>query len=89
MVSGGHTFIVNVKDYGEYEVIAQTRDDAVGEAYDKVARVLGLGYPGGPVIDKLAKQGKENYTLPTVKVEGKYEKKDLYTILVGILDIIP
>ena len=55
--SGGHTFIVHVKNYGEYEVIGQTRDDAAGEAYDKVARALGLGYPGGPKIDKLAKEG--------------------------------
>lgn len=60
VVSGGHTFIVHVKDYGEYEVIGQTRDDAAGEAYDKVARALGLGYPGGPKIDKLAKEGNEN-----------------------------
>ena len=57
VVSGGHTFIVHVKDYGKYEVIGQTRDDAAGEAYDKVARALGLGYPGGPKIDKLAKEG--------------------------------
>lgn len=57
VVSGGHTFIVHVKDYGEYAVIGQTRDDAAGEAYDKVARALGLGYPGGPKIDKLAKEG--------------------------------
>ena len=57
VVSGGHTFIVHVKDYGEYEVIGQTRDDAAGEAYDKVARALGLGYPGGPKIDKLAREG--------------------------------
>ena len=57
VVSGGHTFIVHVKNYGEYEVIGQTRDDAAGEAYDKVARALGLGYPGGPKIDKLAKEG--------------------------------
>ena len=57
VVSGGHTFIVHVKNYGEYEVIGQTRDDAAGEAYDKVARALGLGYPGGPKIDKLAKLG--------------------------------
>lgn len=60
VVSGGHTFIVHVKDYGEYDVIGQTRDDAAGEAYDKVARALGLGYPGGPKIDKLAKGGNEN-----------------------------
>ena len=57
VVSGGHTFIVHVQDYGKYEVIGQTRDDAAGEAYDKVARALGLGYPGGPKIDKLAKEG--------------------------------
>ena len=57
VVSGGHTFIVHVKNYGDYEVIGQTRDDAAGEAYDKVARALGLGYPGGPKIDRLAKEG--------------------------------
>ena len=60
VVSGGHTFIVHVKGYRDFEIIAQTRDDAVGEAYDKVARALGLGYPGGPKIDKLAKEGNEN-----------------------------
>ena len=57
VVSGGHTHLVMVKDYGEYEVLGQTRDDAAGEAYDKVARSIGLGYPGGPKIDKLAKEG--------------------------------
>lgn len=57
MVSGGHTMIVYVKDHGEYEIIGRTRDDAVGEAFDKVARLLGLGYPGGPIIDKLSKEG--------------------------------
>mgnify|MGYP001172761809 CR=1 FL=1 len=60
VVSGGHTFIVYVKDYGEFEVMGQTRDDAAGEAYDKVARAVGLGYPGGPKIDKIAKEGNEN-----------------------------
>jgi N6-L-threonylcarbamoyladenine synthase len=60
VVSGGHTFIVYVKDYGDFEVMGQTRDDAAGEAYDKVARAIGLGYPGGPKIDKLAKEGNEN-----------------------------
>ncbi|MFB0917823.1 MAG: tRNA (adenosine(37)-N6)-threonylcarbamoyltransferase complex transferase subunit TsaD [Clostridiaceae bacterium] len=60
VVSGGHTYIVNVSDYDKYEVVAETRDDAVGEAYDKVARSLGLRYPGGPEIDKLAKEGNEN-----------------------------
>jgi len=57
VVSGGHTFIVHMKDYGEFEVIGQTRDDAAGEAYDKIARAIGLGYPGGPKIDKLSKEG--------------------------------
>ncbi|MEW8957472.1 tRNA (adenosine(37)-N6)-threonylcarbamoyltransferase complex transferase subunit TsaD [Clostridium sp.] len=60
VVSGGHTFIVYVKDHGDYEIIGQTRDDAAGEAYDKIARALGLGYPGGPKIDKLAKEGNED-----------------------------
>jgi N6-L-threonylcarbamoyladenine synthase len=60
VVSGGHTFIVYMEDYGKFQVIGQTRDDAAGEAYDKVARALGLGYPGGPKIDKLAKEGNEN-----------------------------
>jgi N6-L-threonylcarbamoyladenine synthase len=60
VVSGGHTFIVYMEDYGKFQVIGQTRDDAAGEAYDKVARALGLGYPGGPKIDKLAKEGNED-----------------------------
>lgn len=57
VVSGGHTHLVVVKDYGEYEIIGRTRDDAAGEAFDKVARAIGLGYPGGPKIDKLSRQG--------------------------------
>lgn len=57
VVSGGHTHLVCVKDYGEYEILGRTRDDAVGEAYDKVARTIGLGYPGGPKIDRIAKEG--------------------------------
>ena len=57
VISGGHTNIVEVTDYNECHVLGSTRDDAAGEAYDKVARVLGLGYPGGPLIDKLAKEG--------------------------------
>jgi len=57
VASGGHSHIVHVKSYTDYEVLGQTRDDAAGEAFDKVARVLGLGYPGGPEIDKLAKEG--------------------------------
>ncbi len=57
VVSGGHTHLVKVNDYGEYEIVGRTRDDAAGEAFDKVARAIGLGYPGGPKIDKLAKEG--------------------------------
>ncbi|MCY6355447.1 tRNA (adenosine(37)-N6)-threonylcarbamoyltransferase complex transferase subunit TsaD [Clostridium sp. ZS2-4] len=60
VVSGGHTFIVYMKDYGEFEVLGQTRDDAAGEAFDKVARAIGLGYPGGPKIDKVSKEGDED-----------------------------
>ena len=57
VVSGGHTHLVSVKDYGEYEILGRTMDDAAGEAFDKVARAIGLGYPGGPKIDKLSKEG--------------------------------
>ncbi len=57
VISGGHTNLISVKSYTEYEVLGGTRDDAIGEAYDKVARVLGLGYPGGPKIDAIAKEG--------------------------------
>lgn len=57
IVSGGHTHLVCVRDYGTYEILGRTRDDAAGEAYDKVARAIGLGYPGGPKIDRLAKEG--------------------------------
>ncbi|MBB6632019.1 tRNA (adenosine(37)-N6)-threonylcarbamoyltransferase complex transferase subunit TsaD [Clostridium algidicarnis] len=60
VVSGGHTFMVYVKDFGQFEVIGETRDDAAGEAYDKVARSLGLGYPGGPKIDLLSKEGNKD-----------------------------
>ncbi len=60
VVSGGHTHLVCVKDYGEYEILGRTRDDAAGEAFDKVARAIGLGYPGGPKIDKLSKEGNAN-----------------------------
>ena len=58
IASGGHSHIVNVKDYNAFEVLGRTRDDAAGEAFDKIARVLGLGYPGGPLIDKIAASGQ-------------------------------
>ena len=64
VVSGGHTELVYMKEHYSFEVIGTTLDDAVGEAYDKVARVIDLPYPGGPNIDKLAKEGVASYTLP-------------------------
>ncbi len=70
VVSGGHTELVLMKDDFEFEVLGQTQDDAVGEAYDKVARQMGLSYPGGPVIDRLAKLGEKGYILPKVKLEN-------------------
>lgn len=71
VVSGGHTNLVLVKDYGEYEIIGQTRDDAAGEAFDKVARAIGLGYPGGPKIDKLSRKGnKDAIRFPRASIEG-------------------
>ena len=70
VVSGGHTHLVRVKDYGEYEILGRTRDDAAGEAFDKVARAIGLGYPGGPKIDKLAKEGNAGAIhFPKAKIE--------------------
>lgn len=75
VVSGGHSHLVVVKDYGEYEIIGRTRDDAAGEAFDKVARAIGLGYPGGPKIDKLSKEGNpEAIRFPRAKVgESEYD----------------
>ena len=72
VASGGHSHIVEVKDYTEFEILGRTRDDAAGEAFDKIARVLGLGYPGGPLIDKLAKEGDKNAVhFPRVKMDGQ------------------
>ena len=70
MMSGGNTQIVYVKTYTEFEVLGRTKDDAIGEAFDKVARVIGLGYPGGPKIDKLAQSGVDNIELPKTHVDG-------------------
>lgn len=71
IVSGGHTHLVIVKDYGEFEIIGRTRDDAAGEAFDKVARAVGLGYPGGPKVDKAAREGNPHaMEFPRAKVEG-------------------
>ena len=73
VVSGGHTELVYLKDDNSFEVLGETQDDAIGEAYDKVARVLGLGYPGGPKIDKMAKEGKPVYELAKPKTQGRYD----------------
>ena len=70
IISGGHTHLVKINDYTDYEIIGRTKDDAIGESYDKVARVIGLGYPGGPKIDKLAYEGDANIKLPKSKIEG-------------------
>lgn len=71
VVSGGHSHLVLVKDYGDYEIIGRTRDDAAGEAFDKVARAIGLGYPGGPKIDALAPTGDKNaIAFPRASVEN-------------------
>lgn len=71
VVSGGHTHLVHVKDYGSYEIVGRTRDDAAGEAFDKVARAVGLGYPGGPKIDRLAREGNPKaIAFPKAHVAG-------------------
>lgn len=75
VASGGHSHLVIVRDYGVYEIIGRTRDDAAGEAFDKVARAIGLGYPGGPKIDKLAREGNPDaIVFPRAKVaENEYD----------------
>ena len=80
LVSGGHTSLVGVQDYGQYQVLGQTRDDAVGEAFDKVARLLDLGYPGGPEIEKAGRRGdSQAFPLPEGNIslpEGGYHPYD-------------
>ena len=74
VASGGHSHIVRVEDYGVYELLGQTMDDAAGEAFDKAARVLGLPYPGGPLLDKLSREGNPHaLALPHVKTPGRYD----------------
>ena len=70
LISGGNTQLIHVKDYTEFEILGKTRDDAIGEAFDKVARVVGLGYPGGPKVDKLAKDGQANIELPKAHIDN-------------------
>ena len=75
VVSGGHTHLVRVADYGKYEILGRTRDDAAGEAFDKVARAIGLGYPGGPKIEKVSREGNPHaISFPRAKVgDGVYD----------------
>jgi N6-L-threonylcarbamoyladenine synthase len=74
VVSGGHTMLVEVKSFGEYVILGKTRDDAAGEAFDKVAKVMGLGYPGGAQLDKLAQSGNADYhRFPRARLQGSYQ----------------
>ncbi|MBW6431694.1 tRNA (adenosine(37)-N6)-threonylcarbamoyltransferase complex transferase subunit TsaD [Patescibacteria group bacterium] len=72
IISGGHTMLIIVKDHLKYQVVGRTRDDAAGEAFDKAAKILGLGYPGGPIISKWAEEGDESsYKFPTIDLTDK------------------
>ncbi len=73
LVSGGHTELVLMKDHGDIQPLGRTRDDAAGEALDKAARLLGLGYPGGPAIEKAARQGEARFPLPRAWIKGSYD----------------
>ncbi len=70
IISGGHTHLIRVKSYNDFQVLGKTKDDAIGEAFDKVARVIGLGYPGGPKVDELAKKGNPSIKLPVTHLEN-------------------
>lgn len=73
LVSGGHTLLLDVPEWGRYRLLGQTRDDAAGEAFDKVASMLGLGYPGGPVIEKLATEGHPQFDLPRPMIDDGFD----------------
>ncbi|MDD5190415.1 MAG: tRNA (adenosine(37)-N6)-threonylcarbamoyltransferase complex transferase subunit TsaD [Dehalococcoidales bacterium] len=73
IVSGGHSDLVLMRGHGDYALLGRTRDDAAGEAFDKAARLLGLGYPGGPVIEKAALQGKDNVALPKARIKDSHD----------------
>jgi N6-L-threonylcarbamoyladenine synthase len=86
VVSGGHTSLYFVREPGRYELIGRTRDDAAGEAYDKVARLLGLGYPGGPIIDRLARQGNDRaYAFPVSRMTHADRNQPAATAPAGML----
>lgn len=70
VISGGHTHLIHIKDYTKFKILGKTRDDAIGEAFDKIARVIGLGYPGGPKVDALAKEGNPTIDLPKPHIEN-------------------
>jgi N6-L-threonylcarbamoyladenine synthase len=89
VVSGGHSDLFYMSDHGKYEILARTRDDAAGEAFDKCARAMGLGYPGGPIIDKLAKEGNPHYVqFPRAKVDDTldFSFSGLKTAVIRYLD---
>ena len=89
VASGGHSHIIHVKDYTEFEILGQTRDDAAGEAFDKVARVLGLGYPGGPKIDKCAKEGNpEAYNFKRVSFGDDNFDFSFSGIKTGVINLL-
>ncbi len=84
VASGGHSHIVNIKDYMDFEILGATKDDAAGEAFDKVARVIGLGYPGGPKVDKAAKDGNENaFVFPKAKTGNDFSFSGLKTAVIN------
>ncbi len=89
VVSGGHTALLKVNDYSQYELIGSTTDDAVGEAYDKVAKVLGLGYPGGPIVDSTAKRGKKSISFikkPVAKNNFSFSYSGLKTAVINYIN---
>ena len=73
VVSGGHTELILMKEHYDFNKLGETMDDAIGEAYDKVARTVGLGYPGGPIVDRLAKEGKPTYKMPNISLGDTYD----------------
>lgn len=90
LISGGNTQLVLVKDYTKFEILGKNRDDAVGEAFDKIARVIGLGYPGGPKMDKLAQEGTPNIVLPKVHIDGlDFSFSGLKTAIINLHHKIP
>ena len=88
IISGGHTYLIEVKDYIDFTLYGRTVDDAVGEAFDKVARSLGLPYPGGPVIDKLAKEGKETIEFPRVMIKDENYNFSFSGLMTAVLNYL-